>query len=164
MIQHLFRDDPDIRPNGKLSIIGEPRCDEVQMHAYAIRRNPKAPNVAGIYLDKSAKYGIRGDVAYCQAMLDTQAWTTEPLGPPVKPYAYAIWGGQVGEWTMAELERRTERHVQLLYALLAQMRTVVPCWEDLNGKWTIPGHQYGQDIVSIWRNMRTWKKTETDQM
>lgn len=157
MIQPLFRSDPDIRPNGKLSILGESRCHEAKMRAYAVRRNPNAPNVAGMYLNKAAKYGIRGDVAYCQAMLDTRVWTVEPQGPPGKPFAHTIWGGQEDAWSIAELERRIELHMQRLHAVLSRLHTVEPCWEDLNGKWAIPGHQYGQDIVAMWRSMREWK-------
>jgi hypothetical protein len=39
----------------------------------------------------------------------------------------------------------------------AGYRGRTPCWEDLNGKWSIDGNRYGQDIVAMWRSMIDWK-------
>lgn len=161
MIGQGFREHPELRPTGKVSIFGSALCSAERMSAYAARRNPNAPDVAELYLDKGARYGIRGDVAFSQAMLDTRAWTEEPAGPPWKPFAYAIWGGIGGDrWPPSELERRTELHLQKLHDICARREETDLCWEDLSGIWAVPGERYGKDITAIWRNMMAWRESE----
>lgn len=158
MAQLVFRRDPDMLPTNKISIYGRPRCSADVMRAYAARRNPGAPDVAEMYLRLAAPYGIRGDLAYCQAMLDTQTWTAEPQGPPWKPFAYAIWGGLAySDQSDDELARRVDRHLQTLTAIVDSHKTDEPCWEDLGGKWAVSDGRYGHDIVAIWRNMLNWR-------
>jgi hypothetical protein len=130
------------------------------MAAYAARRNPNAPGVAQLYLEKGARFGIRGDVAFCQAMLDTKAWTEDPAGPPWRPFAYAVWAG-IGEarWPPSELERRTGLHLQKLLDICARHEETELCWEDLGGIWSVPGDRYGKDITAIWRNMMAWRES-----
>ncbi|MBW5448658.1 hypothetical protein GE107_21670 [Cohnella sp. CFH 77786] len=157
MINLVFRKHPEVGPTGKVSIFGRALCSAERMRAYAYRRNPKAPDVAVHYLEQGERYGIRADVAFCQAMLDTQVWKADPQGPPWKPFAHAIWSAADPAWTEDELKRRTELHYRRLNELVSGRGEAVACWEDLNGKWTLPGHKYGQDIVAIWRNMMEWK-------
>lgn len=157
MAHLVFRRDPDILPTDKLSIYGRPRVGADTMRAYVARRNPGAPDVAEMYLRQAEPYGIRGDLAFCQAMLDTQAWTAEPQGPPWKPFAYAIWGGLASsDRSEEELSRRVERHLQKLSAVVDSHGTDEPCWEDLGGRWAVSDFRYGHDIVAIWRNMQQW--------
>lgn len=158
-MSHLvFHRDPDILPTNKISIYGSPRLSEGTMLAYASRRNPEAPDVAGMYLRQAEPYGIRGDLAYCQAMLDTQTWTAEPQGPPWKPFAYAIWGGLAySDRSDDELARRVDRHLQKLSAVVDSHKTDEPCWEDLGGRWAVSDPRYGHDVVAIWRSMQHWK-------
>jgi hypothetical protein len=157
MISQVFRRHPELSPSGKVTILGRPRCSAERMSAYAARRNPQAPPVARMYLEKAGRYGIRGDVAFCQAMHDSRTWTSAPPGPPWQPFTHTIWGAADPDWTADELERRTEIHLQQLFTLVSDDRRNVTCWEELNGKWVIPGRRYGQDIVAIWRNMMEWK-------
>jgi hypothetical protein len=164
----VFRRHPDLEPTGKLSLLGASRCSAERMNAYIRRRNPKAPDVAELYLRQGQRYGVRGDVAYCQMVYETRGWTAEISGPSWAPLTLVQW---------AE-ESSIEVQMQILYtfatnlslpqdvkqaksqiALLerAGWKGKVLCWEDLNGKWSLPGNRYGQDIVAIWRNMMEWK-------
>lgn len=115
------------------------------------------------------RYGIRGDVAYCQMVYDTRCWALDIMGP---------------SWCQILLiegaeETAIDVHMQLLYTfaskeILRQEADMAKrpiawiersgwrgrggCWEDLNGKWSHSGNlSYGQDIVAIWRNMQEWR-------
>jgi hypothetical protein len=165
----VFRGHPELEPTGKLSLLGEECCSAERMRAYVSRRNPNAPDVAELYLKWGNRYGIRGDVAYCQVVYETRGWTKAISGP-------YWWPITLAQWTE---EATIEAHMQTLYSLAsdlplpetlvkAKIQTAliersgwqgsVHCWEDLNGKWAGPGyHRYGQDIVSLWRSMTEWK-------
>ena len=161
MVHLIFASDPDRMPTNKVSIFGEPRCSADKMRAYAARRNPQAPEVAEMYLEKAEPYGIRGDVAFCQAMLDTQVWTAEPQGPPWKPFAYGIWGGLAyTDRSKEELACRIDRHLLRLSKIVDSHKTNEPCWEDLGGAWAVSDTRYGRDVVAIWRNMMAWRGDE----
>jgi hypothetical protein len=173
-----FRRRPDVAPSGKVTILGPSRCGADRMKGYAERRNPHAPDMAGLYLKIAERYGVRGDVAFCQAMYDTRTWTAPPAHPPWWTFAHTIWGEEISGWTKIRLEKHVELHIQYLHAFAStelpedapplpalQMRSLTKanlrgcagCWEDLNGKWVVPGNRYGQDITAIWRNMMDWK-------
>ncbi|WP_276357881.1 hypothetical protein [Cohnella caldifontis] len=156
MIRLAFREHPEREPSGKVSILGNALCGAERMDGYASRRNPGAPRVARIYLELGARRGVRGDVAFCQAMVDTKTWTEEPQGPPWRPYAQLIWGRAAEGWPESELERRVERHLDWLAAIASRNKEQKMCWEDLNGVWAVPGYRYGQDILAVWRNMMEW--------
>lgn len=156
-----FREHPELEPSGKVSIFGTARCTAERMSAYAARRNPKLRHdyAVQLYLEKARHCGIRGDVAFCQAMLDTRVWTAEPHGPPGKPFAHTIWAGAAdADWSNEEWGRRIELHLRLLFAFASSVEDVeTACWEHLNGKWAVPGTRYGQDILAVWRNMMEWR-------
>lgn len=162
-----FREHPELEPTGKLSLLGEANCSAGRMNAYAKRRNPKVPELAELYLRIGQRYGVRGDVAFCQMVYETRGWTSELSGPYWVPFTLAQWSE----------ESSIELQMQILYtfatdlALPQQLNTAkrsialmeragwrgrVQCWEDLNGKWSAAGKQYGQDIVAMWRNMMEW--------
>jgi len=165
MVHLTFQNDPDFAPSGKLPIFGQSRCGANRMRAYAVRRNPQAPDVAELYLEKAEAFGIRGDVAFCQAMLDTQVWTAEPQGPPWKPFAYRVWGA-LGycDRSDEELARRVDRHLQILSEIVDSHKTEEPCWEELGGTWAISDSRYGYDVVAVWRNMMAWGGDEVLRM
>jgi len=57
---------PELTP-----ITGQPIATAAQMTAYIKRINPSAPDLAGVYLAEGAAEGVRGDVAFAQACLET---------------------------------------------------------------------------------------------
>lgn len=163
----FFRKHPELEPTGKLSILGTAVCSAARLNAYVKRRNPRAPEIAELYLQSGRRYGVRGDVAYCQMVYETRCWSNEFSGPDWGPFSLA---------ERAE-EASVAVHMQLLYMMAADMpvpseldtadrragilersglRGSVRCWEDLNGKWAIGGKRYGQDIVSMWRAVTEW--------
>lgn len=176
-VSQTFRAHPDYRPTGKLTIVGQARCSAERMNAYLRRRNPQAPALAELYLRLGHKYGLRGDVAFCQMIYETRAWTRSYTGPSWAPLMLAQWAD----------EQEVERLMRLLYVFAtdeplpvvagedrsspmaelirrAGWQGAAPCWEDLNGKWTERGERYGQDVVAIWRNMKEWRGEGEVQM
>ncbi|MCC3373842.1 hypothetical protein [Cohnella sp. REN36] len=173
MIQDIgfqFRQATDLMPSGKTSILGLARCSAEEMRAYIHRRNPAAPEVEELYLRIGERYGVRGDVAYCQAVYETKAWAATPAPSSLRR---AGWIGSAtsagpGYDTEAAVEEqivRLRRFAESFTALpiaagdegaANEVRTREPCWEDLNGVWRVPGTRYGQDVVAIWRKMLEW--------
>ncbi len=163
----VFRKHPELEPTGKLSLLGEARCSAERMNAYAKRRNPKAPEIAELYLRQGKRYGVRGDVAFCQMVYETRGWTVEISGPSWAPITLNQWSEeswieiqmQILYTFATELSLPQELHTaQRQIALLerAGWRGTAPCWEDLNGKWSVAGRRYGQDIAAMWRSMMEW--------
>jgi hypothetical protein len=164
----MFRKHPELEPTGKLSLLGEASCSAERMNAYAKRRNLRAPEVAELYLRLGQRYGVRGDVAYCQMVYETRNWTAELSGPSWAPFTLAQWSEEpcielqmqilytfATDLTLPQQMNTAKRSIALMER--AGWRGKVQCWEDLNGKWTAAGNQYGQDIVAMWRNMKEWR-------
>lgn len=169
IVNYAFRRHPDLEPTGKLTILGQARCSAERMNAYLGRRNSKAPELAEMYLRHGRRYGVRGDVVFCQMVYETRAWTKAQSGPSWAPFMLEQWAD----------EPSVDRLMHILYVFASEeplpdegfsaefkdeellKRTgwlgAVQCWEDLNGKWTERGDRYGQDIVAIWRNMKEWR-------
>lgn len=157
-VGYRFRVRPGREASGKTSILGQATCTAEELTSFARRRNAGAPDCAGWYVEIGERYGVRGDLAYCQAMYDTKMWTKE--APPSEEKlaetaearirelrSFAVEGPPFGVPRTAVSMAQDER----------KMKQSRPrCWEDLNGKWPGAGDRYGQDIVSIWRNLLEW--------
>lgn len=65
-------------PTGALDmealIMGQAQVDAQQLRALLYRNNPNAPDLIDLYLEIGAKYGVRGDLAFCQAAKETGWW------------------------------------------------------------------------------------------
>ncbi|MCD9022664.1 hypothetical protein [Cohnella silvisoli] len=167
-IGSVFRKHPELEPTGKLSILGAACCSAERMNAYVKRRNPKAPEIAELYLRQGERYGVRGDVAYCQMVYETRGWTAEISGPSWAPITLNQWSEEgsveqqmqilhtfAANGAMPQDAKIAQRSIALIER--AGWRGRVVCWEDLNGKWSVAGNRYGQDIVAMWRNMIEWR-------
>jgi len=167
-VDSAFRAHPELEPTGKLTLLGEPGCPADRLLAFARRRNPLAPDVAEIYLRHGRRYGIRGDVAYCQAAYDTRWWTTEMCGPDWAPQVRSQWTDEAAIeariqmlYTFATVlplpsEAKLADDRQVVYVERAGWRGKAPCWEDLSGKWVYGNPHYGQYVVAMWRGALEW--------
>ncbi|MFZ5828407.1 MAG: N-acetylmuramoyl-L-alanine amidase [Bacillota bacterium] len=149
------------------SIRGRSSAKQAQMDGLALRRNPSAPLVAGHYLRIGERLGIRGDVAYAQALLETNFFR---FGGRVQPWQnnYAGLGGaspdQPGA-SFATPEEGVLAHLQRLYAyattepLPMGMPRVDPGFEqvergsaahvgELSGRWSAMTN-YGEAVDRI---------------
>jgi len=146
------------------------------MREFLRSRNPDAPDYSQLYLDIGAKYGVRGDLAFAQSMHETGYWR---FTGTVRPYQNNFSGlGAVtfetrgamfatpalgivaqiqhlfGYATTAPLPAGV-KVVDPRFDLLQRsgLRGVAPNWEDLNGRWAVPGNGYGENIVRLWQEM-----------
>ncbi|MDK2822068.1 MAG: hypothetical protein PWP31_2033 [Clostridia bacterium] len=144
------------------------------------------PNLAETYIRIGAEYGIRGDLAFCQAAKETGYWQFTGI---VKPFQNNYCGlGATGVPStgnesyngadpslvdfepgvhgaiFASPEIGVEAHIQHLYAYACKdplppgkvlydprfnlvERGCAPTWQELNGRWAVPGLTYGQSII-----------------
>ncbi|CAM3912760.1 hypothetical protein COLU111180_14055 [Cohnella lubricantis] len=173
-----FREPTGTEPSGKTTILGESLCSADEMAAFAARRGQRVDaDTAALYLRLGWRYGIRGDAAFCQALYETRSLAAGRVRPIGETRITDLWGLQGREGLFDE--PFVEQQMQLLFGFAVaepplsnldmslwtprlqmirrkQWRGIAPHWEDLNGKWSVPGTNYGQDITAIWRNMVEW--------
>jgi len=145
--------------------MGTAAAQAAQLETATVRRNPTAPRLAQIYLDIAPRLGVRGDLAYAQALHETDYFRyTGIVKPEQNNYAGigATGPGNPGA-SFTTPEEGVLAHLQHLYAyastapLPAGMVKADPHFDlvqrgsatrigDLNGKWAIPRADYGQMV------------------
>jgi len=170
-----------------ITIMGESIASSEEMRAVLKKNNPDAPDLVDLYLEIGKEYGIRGDIAFCQAAKETGWWKFDGL---VEENQYNYCGlGATGKPASGDEDLRgadpsrvcykkgvhgaifdcpqtgVEAHIQHLYAYACKKelpdgktivdprfnlvnRGVASTWSDLNGKWAVPGNNYGESIIS----------------
>jgi hypothetical protein len=151
------------------------------MNLFAKSVNPNAPELGSYYSSLGAYYGIRGDIAFAQALLETNYFRfTGDVHPEQNNYAGigATGGGNSGT-SFKTPEEGVLAQIQHLYAYASTQplpdkcplvdprfnlvtRGSAPTWADLNGKWAVPGNDYGQTILNLYGNMITFAKQHLD--
>lgn len=56
------------------TILGDPVATAEQLRTLQLKNNPSAPDLAALYISIGREYGIRGDIAFCQAAKETGWW------------------------------------------------------------------------------------------
>ncbi|OLS33987.1 SPOR domain-containing protein [Bacillus sp. MRMR6] len=127
----------------------------------------------GTYYDHLGKYyGIRADVAFAQALLETNFFRyTGVVRANQNNYAgIGAIGGEVRGASFSTPEEGVLAHLQHLFAYATTnslpadyplidprfhlvRRGSAPNWTDLNGKWAVPGDTYGQSILSLYERI-----------
>lgn len=171
-----FRQATDLTPAGKTPILGAARCTAEEMRGYVARRNPEAPDVAERYLAAGERHGLRGDLAFCHAVHETNAWRGR--GIENTGWSAGAAGLPAIGWSRAGLEgdaieQAVEAHMLRLarYAFperFAQAKASTESaagqpaiyrrwtyWEDLDGV-IHPARKDGSGTVAIWRRMLEW--------
>jgi hypothetical protein len=169
----------------KHPILGKSQASSTTMTEFVRRINPSFnPEIAEAYLRIGYIYGVRGDVAFSQAILETN-WFR--FGGDVRADQNnfagigAVGGGARGA-SFPTIEQGVRAHIQHLFAYATKdavpkgetivdprfqyvTRGSAPNWEDLTGKWAVPGYDtklyssfeeayqqgqtYGQKIISM---------------
>ena len=154
-------------------ILGNPELTAFQLRNYLYQINPSAPDYANWYISLGHKYGVRGDIAFCQALLETGYFR---FGGAVLPtqnnYAgLGATGGGARGVVFPTPQAGIEAQMQHLYAYATTYplpantvqldprfqlvnRGSARNWEDLSGRWAVDA-DYGDRILSIWQDMRT---------
>lgn len=179
--------------------------EEAKAKARAIKAGkpfcPFPEDIAALYYELGERFGIRGDVALAQAILETGYFQ---YGNEVVPGQHNYCGlGAIGRITTeADVQKQAfskvdasrawllvnthgwwydcprtgvEAHIQHLYSYASADPIPAGCtlvdgrfqhgnrgnaqvWKDLNGKWAVPGHGYGEKIVEgQWQAMMDYR-------
>ncbi len=155
-------------------IAGKARVDAAAMTQYVQQHNPDFdPQIATAFFDVGERYGIRGDVALCQAVLET-GWFRFGGGTAVTPDQHnycgmgVVSGGLKGA-SFDTVEQGVEAMVQHLYAYCCKealpeeatvydprfalvTRGCAPEWEALSMRWAM-NPNYGRDILRIYNGL-----------
>jgi len=162
---------PPPAPTG-LSIQGQAVMKAEELDAFVKTINPNAPLLGNYYIELGAAYNIRGDVAYAQAIHETNYFRfTGDVKADQNNYAgIGATGGKERGAVFATPEEGVLAHIQHLFAYASKdplpatypkvdprfdlvTRGIAPGWLDLNGRWAVPGNQYGQLILKIYSKM-----------
>ena len=165
-------------PRGANAIMGGAMATEKQCVDYLLSQNPH-PNISvspealvSYYYQEGAREGIRPDVAFAQALKETGFFR---YGGTVTPDQNNYCGLGTTSATVkgayfSSSQLGVRAHIQHLLAYASTRRPVEPVvdprydlvrstygtrtlgtWEDLNGRWAVPGTTYGQSIMQLFR-------------
>lgn len=160
----------------ELTIKGEPIATEEQCVAYLVKHNPlpeitvTPQELVSLYYEEGRQEGIRPDAAFAQALHETGFFR---YGGDVVPMQNnycglgTTGGGVKGAWfESARIGVRAQIQHLLAYTTTREPRSEIvdpryelvkysdrfgkaEVWTDLNGKWAVPGHQYGERILRL---------------
>lgn len=157
-----------------VSIFGEPEVSIDRMFEFVHERNAEfTREIAEAYYNIGLRYGIRGDIALCQAILET-GWFRFADGTAVRPEQHNYCGLGVTRGGMQgsafdSVESGVTAQIQHLYAYACShdlpegeklidprfhlvSRGVAPTWEGLNRRWAANDH-YSERIMKIFSLM-----------
>lgn len=153
------------------SVFGASRLSAARMMQFLRQINPTAPDLAAAYLQIGSEYGIRGDIAFAQSILETDYYRfTGDVHPEQNNFAgIGATGSGTRGAAFSTPQAGIEAHLQHLYAYAATAslppakllldprfhlvnRGSAPNWEDLSGKWAADLN-YGTKILQIYQEM-----------
>ena len=160
------------------SIIGTPLASQQQCVRYLLRNNPSPAisvspeELVSYYYEEGMREGIRPDVAFAQALKETGFFR---YGGTVTPDQNNYCGlGTTSAYVKGAYfpssQLGVRAHIQHLLAYASTRQPQQPVvdpryelvrsaygqntlghWEDLNGRWAVPGYSYGQSVLSMFR-------------
>ena len=163
-----------------ISITGPAEATQEQMISFIKKRNPQpklnctVAEIVSYYYQEAGREGIRPDVALCQALKETGFFA---YGGDVSPKQNNFCGlGATGNHepghSFATPQLGARAHIQHLLAYSRREQPSIKIvdprywhvvrnrpdlhgkiakWTGLNGTWAVPGKNYGQEILSLWR-------------
>lgn len=162
------------RQGDKVSILGSPEVDVEVMYRFVASRNVDFPReIAEAFYNVGLKYGIRGDIALCQSILET-GWFKFTGGTAVTIDQNNFCGlgvtrlGLKGH-SFNSIEEGVTAQMQHLYAYACKdrlpsgeklidprfskvTRGIAPNWNDLNRRWAANDH-YSDRILALFLEM-----------
>ena len=162
------------------SIIGTPMATQKQCVKYLLQNNPNpdiavsAEEIVSYYYEEGAREGIRPDVAFAQALKETGFFR---YGGTVTADQNNFCGlgttsATVKGFYFPNPQIGVRAHIQHLLAYSSTRKPTLPLvdpryflvrkaygdrtlgnWQDLNGRWAVPGNFYGQEILSMFKAM-----------
>jgi N-acetylmuramoyl-L-alanine amidase len=158
-------------PPAGLTIQGITLLSADEIERFVRKVNPNAPELAALYVQIGQVYGIRGDTAYAQAVHETGYFRFQgSVKASQNNFAGIGATGKTEGATFKTPEEGVLAHIQHLYAysstepLPPQYPLVDPrfnlvqrgsakAWNQLNGKWAVPGTNYSNMILEIYKLM-----------
>lgn len=163
-------------------ITGQPEAAAETLAALLLSKNANpaitcsALELARLFIEEGATENIRGDIAFCQSIHET-GWFRfgNQVTPEQNNYAGigATNGGADGACfdsprtgvraqiqhlkAYATKEPLKNSCVDPRFSLVS--RGCAPNWEDLNGRWAVPGPTYGQSIVKLFQSIPSTLET-----
>lgn len=154
------------------SILGGTLLSPEHMNQFVKKVNPNALVLASYYHRFGRYYGIRGDIAYAQAIHETDYFRFTGV-VKAKQNNFCGLGATGSDNPGASFKTPREgvlAHIQHLFAYASTktlperfplvdprfhlvQRGSATTWQALNGKWAVPGTNYGQSILKIYEGM-----------
>jgi N-acetylmuramoyl-L-alanine amidase len=154
------------------SILGETILTAEQMNQFVKSVHQQAIQLGVFYVTFGKDYGIRGDIAFAQAMHESDFFRFTGVVQPDQNNFSGIGatGGDVRGARFSTAEEGVLAHIQHLFAYASTKplpakhplvdprfhlvtRGSAPTWVELNGKWAVPGNGYGQSILTLYERM-----------
>lgn len=166
----------------KTSIMGNLTIDFEQMKEHLLKNNPNpkincsVDDLINFYIKESEIEGVRGDIAFAQAIKETGFFKFGGQVLPEQnnfagigatnnsPVGKGAWfeSPQIGVRAQiqhlkayASKEPLVQKCVDPRFNLVT--RGIAPNAEDLNGRWAVPGKGYGESIMKIVDKMKQIK-------
>lgn len=154
------------------AILGKTFLSPEHMNQFVKTINEDAIALGNYYLTFGEYYGIRGDIAFAQAMHETDYLRfTGVVQPDQNNFAGIGATGPNNPGASFDTPREgILAHLQHLFAYASEdtlpdeyplvdprfdlvTRGSAKTWTDLNGKWAVPGDNYGQSILNLYERM-----------
>lgn len=158
---------------GQTPIRGESELTVDEIVAYIQRRNPDFdPAIAEAYISLAARYGIRGDIAICQAIVETGWFRYEGSAVSAEQHNYCGLGvvsNGVEGAGFPTVDEGVKAHLQHLFAYCSTRdlprrekmvdprfrmvtRGCASSWEALSGRWAM-NESYGALILRVYHQI-----------
>jgi N-acetylmuramoyl-L-alanine amidase/LysM repeat protein len=154
--------------------------DTDKMVAFVKSKNANAQDIkfiAKAFISVGEKYGIRGDIAFCQSIIET-GWFKFDGGTAVTPDQHNYCGlgvtskGMKGN-SFDTVEEGVTAQIQHLFAYACKdsvpngefvidprfkyvTRGIAPHWEDLSNRWAMNAN-YGTHILSLYKQLESFE-------
>lgn len=163
-----------LRPFAALTIQGDSRFGAEILTDFVRRHNPDFDSeIAREFIEVGSRYGIRGDVALCQAIVET-GWFKYSGGTAVTPDCHNYCGlgvtargcagarfDTVADGVTAHIQHlyaystcgalpRGERLIDPRYSMVS--RGSARRWHDLNGRWAM-NSRYSTAILAVYASL-----------
>ncbi len=158
-----------LKSPSKTKILGTALLQPQQLKKALQAKNSKYdPSIVDTYYSICKIYGIKADLAFLQCAHETN-WLLFTGVVKSSQNNFAGLGATDSKTpgnSFPSVEIGVEAHIQHLYAYCTTSpipsdrklydvrfsyvkRGIAPNWEDLNGKWAVPGTQYGEQILKL---------------
>jgi hypothetical protein len=182
---YIVAEDTNSKPidTSGFSVRGQTFLSPEHMNLYVKQINPNAIELGYYYLTFGEYYGIRGDVAFAQAMHETDFLRfTGVVNSDLNNFCgLGATGSDNPGASFATPSDGVLAHIQHLFAYASTKqlpdkyslvdprfdlvnRGSASSWVALNGKWAVPGTNYGQSIINVYERMIENTKRNLDEV